>query len=105
MTGVTTLAAWEAALTQMEDELDAHEEQVRLGEVSNVPVWEPPDELGPLPAQLGDRVTHLVQRITLLTTFVQYQLAATESDMAHLAQQGQKSSGNKAIAMFLDSSV
>lgn len=105
---MTNVAAWEDALTQMEDELDRHEEQVRLGEVKTVPVWEPPTDLGPLPAQLADRVTHLTQRISLLTTFVQYQLTATESDLAHLQQQnakGQKSSGNKAIAMFLDASV
>lgn len=102
---MTPLQAWEAELTRMEDELDTHEEQVRLGEVLPVPVWNPPEDLGPLPAQLGDRATHLVQRITLLITFVQYQLTATESDLHHLSQQGHKGSGNKAIAMFLDSSV
>ncbi len=100
-------AAWGAQLTRMEDDLDAHEEQVRLGEVVAVPKWEPPTDLGPLPAVLAHRVTHLNERIKLLSTFVQYQLASTESDLTHLHQQqkGQKGSRNKAIATFLDASV
>lgn len=104
MPGIT---AWETALTQMEDELDEHEEQVRRGEPTTVPAWDPPSDLGPLPPQLAERVTNLVRRIGLLTTFVQFQLTATESDLKHLTQQhaGQRTSGNKAIAMFLDASV
>lgn len=100
------LAAWEAALTQMEDELNAHEEQVRLGEPTLTPAWEPPTDLGPLPAQLADRVSHLVSRIGLLSTFVQYQMQAAESDLKHTQQQSAaKGSVNKGIALFLDASV
>jgi len=98
-------AAWEAALTQMEDELDAHEESVRLGEARPVSAWEPPTDLGPLPADLADRVTHLTARIALLSTFVQYQLTATESDLAHLHRQQGRSGTASAVALYLDSSV
>ncbi|WP_226913572.1 hypothetical protein [Gephyromycinifex aptenodytis] len=98
--------AWEQALTQMEDDLDKHEEQVRLGEASLVPAWEPPEDLGPMPAQLAERATNLVRRIGLLTTFVQFQLTAAENDLKHLAQHpGGRATGNKAIAMYLDASV
>ena len=101
--------AWEAALTQMEDELDAHEQAVREGTAAVVPQWQPPTDLGPLPAHLADRVTHLTSRITLLSTFVQYQLAAAESDLAHLErQQGRgvaRSGTASAVSLYLDSSV
>ncbi|WP_040159339.1 hypothetical protein [Mobilicoccus massiliensis] len=100
-----SLAAWEQALTQIEDELDAHEEAVRSGTATVVPQWEPPTDLGPLPAPLADRVTHLTSRIQLLSTFVQYQLAATESDLAHLERQNGRPKSSSAISLYLDSSV
>ncbi len=98
-------ARWEAALTTMEDDLDTNEESVRLGEPALVPAWAPPADLGPLPPQLADRVSHLVRRIGLLSTFVQFQLLATQGDLAHLATHPEKTSGNRAVALFLDASV
>lgn len=98
-------AAWEAALTQMEDELDAHEEAVRLGDAGVVPAWEPPTDLGPLPPELGDRVTHLINRIELLSTFVQYAMRSAENDLAHLERQHGRSGTASAVALYLDSSV
>lgn len=99
-------STWEAALSQMEDELNAHEEAVRLGKVESVPAWEPPDDLGPLPLELAERVTHLVRRIGLLTTFVQFQLVAIDGDRRHAAtHHAQKGSANRAVALFLDASV
>lgn len=101
-----SVAAWDTALTQMEDELDVHEEQVRLGETRLVPEWEPPEELGPLPAECAERVMHLVKRIGLLSTFVQFQLAAVDGDLKHLqGNSPQKGSTNRAVALFLDASV
>lgn len=99
---------WNAALTKMEDELDRHEEQVRLDEVRIVPTWEPPADLPPLPNSCAKRARHLQSRISLLSTFVQFQLRATQSDLEHLHQQenkGQRGTHNKAIALFLDASV
>lgn len=101
-----TASAWEQALTHMEDELDDHEERVRLGEPTLVPAWEPPNDLGPLPPRLAERVSNLVRRIGLLSTFVQFQLTAAEDDLTHLVQHpAGPASGNKAIAMYLDASV
>lgn len=101
-----SLSRWEHALAHMEDELDAHEEQVRKGEAVPVPAWEPPEELGPLPPQLAERVMQLVRRIGLLSTFVQFQLVSAENDLKHLnARVEAKGTGNRAVALFLDASV
>lgn len=101
-----SVVAWEDALGAMEDELDVHEEQVRHGTPSMVPAWEPPAELGPLPPELAERVSVLVRRIGLLSTFVQFQLVAAENDLKHLTHQAEgKGSANRAVALFLDASV
>lgn len=97
--------AWEAALTKMEDELDLHEESVRLGNSGVVPPWEPPTDLGPLPPELGDRVTHLVGRVKLLSTFVEYAMKSAENDLAHLERQHGRSGTTAAVSLYLDSSV
>lgn len=100
------LNSWERALTQIEDELDVHEEQLRLGEPAVVPMWDPPEGLGPLPAQLVGRITVLEKRIGLLSTFIQFQLQAAEGDLHHVQRRNaQAGSGNKALALFLDASV
>lgn len=101
-----SLAKWEQALTTMEDELDLHEAQVRTGNATMVPAWEPPEDLGDLPPQLAERVMNLVRRIGLLSTFVQFQLVSAENDLKHLAHRSEtKGSSNRAIALFLDASV
>lgn len=102
-----TLAAWEHALTQMEDELNEHEATVRTGDAVVVPPWQPPSDLGPMPPQCADRVANLVKRIGLLSTFVQFQLVATEKDLEHLQRKGtpEKGTANRAVALFLDASV
>lgn len=101
-----TVGQWEQALTAMEDELDAHEEQVRTGDAALVPAWQAPADLGPLPPQLAERVNDLVRRIGLLSTFVQFQLVAAENDLKHLEQRAEaKGTGNRAVALFLDASV
>ncbi len=101
-----TVEQWEQALTVLEDELDVHEAQVRTGKAVLVPTWEAPEDLGPLPPQLADRVMNLVRRIGLLSTFVQFQLVSAESDLAHLAQRSDtKGTANRAVALFLDASV
>ncbi len=101
-----SIATWEQALTAMEDELDTHEADVRTGRATLVPAWEPPADLGPLPPQLADRVMNLVRRIGLLSTFVQFQLVAAESDLKHLSHHTEtKGTANRAVALFLDASV
>ena len=101
-----SLAKWEQALGVMEDELDAHEAQVRTGQTVMVPAWEAPEDLGPLPPQLAERVMNLVRRIGLPSTFVQFQLVAAESDLKHLAQRSEtKGTANRAVALFLDATV
>ena len=101
-----SLAKWEQALAHMEDELDVHEAQVRTGQTTLVPAWQPPDDLGELSPQLAERVMNLVRRIGLLSTFVQFQLVAAESDLQHLSQRAEsKGTQNRAIALFLDASV
>lgn len=102
---MTPAEKWDRALTVMEDELNEHEEAVRLGRVETVPAWEPPEELGPIPAEQAERVMHLVKRIGLLTTLVRFQLIAAEGDLKHLRQQAEKGSTNRAVALFLDASV
>lgn len=97
---------WDDALTALEDELDEHEEAVRLGRVEIVPTWDPPEDLGPLPARHAERVVNLVKRIGLLSTFVQFQLLATENDLKHLDHRSAtKGTHNRAMALFLDASV
>ncbi|GAB97486.1 hypothetical protein BJY21_001024 [Kineosphaera limosa] len=101
-----SVAKWEQALMAMEDELDVHEAQVRTGEATMVPAWEAPGDLGPLPPQLAERVMSLVRRIGLLSTFVQFQLVAAESDLKHLEHRTEsRGTGNRAVALFLDASV
>lgn len=96
---------WESTLTEMEEELNRHEEAVRLGKAQPVPVWEPPADLGPLPAEYSDRVMQLVRRIGLLSTFVQFQLVSAENDIKHFATHPEKRSHNRAVALFLDASA
>ena len=98
-------AAWEAVLTDIENELDAHEQSVRLGDSNPVPAWEPPTDLGQLPPELGDRVSHLLSRLHLLRTFVQYQLVAVKKDLAHLDRQKGRPAGSAAISLYHDSSA
>lgn len=101
-----SVVTWERALTDMEDELDVHEAQVRSGEVVPIPAWEPPTDLGALPPQLAERVMNLVRRIGLLSTFVQFQLVSAENDLKHLAHRAEsKGTGNRAVALFLDATV
>ena len=96
-----SFTGWEAALTRMEDELDAQEKALRTGDLTDVPSFEPPADLGSLPPQLADRVTHLIQRTNLLATFVQYQLVATDADLRFEKQP--KHAG--AQALYLDRAV
>ncbi len=96
-------AAWEAALTAMEDELNAHEAAVRTGNLRVVPEFDPPQGLGALPTSLAERAATLQDRIGLLTTFVQYQLVAAESDLKHLERGSH--AGTPGVSLYLDSSV
>ena len=101
-----SVVAWEKLLTDLENDLDAAEESVRSGSTTEVPAWEPPADLGELPEQLGDRVSNLISRIGVLTTFVKYQLAALDADIEHVhKQEQQKGTHNRAVALFLDASV
>lgn len=99
-----SFAAWQAALSAMEDELNTHEAAVRTGNLSVVDEFTPPEGLGPLPAQLAERARQLGERIGLLTTFVQYQLVATEGDLKHL-ERGHQQGSSSAVALYLDASV
>lgn len=96
-----SLAAWEQALTAMEDELDAHEAAVRTGNLTVVPEFNAPDGLGALPSSLAPRARQLSERIALLATFVQYQLVATDADLRFEKQP--KHPG--AQALYLDRAV
>ncbi len=98
---VVTSHAWEALLTRLEEELNTHEEAVRTGSVRGVDSFETPDDLGPIPPQLRDRASRLIERTNLLATFVQYQLVATEADLRY--QQQPKHFG--AQALYLDRAV
>lgn len=97
-----SVASWEAVLTQLEAELDAHELALRTGQLTDVPGFEPPEGLGPVPAYLADRVNQLIGRTALLTTFVQYQLVATDADL-RFERREIKHAG--AQALYLDRAV
>lgn len=97
-----SLGAWGAALTRMEDELDAQEEALRTGNLAVVPAFEPPADLGDLPPELADRVSQLIKRTGLLATFVQYELVATDADLRYERRET-KHAG--AQALYLDRAV
>lgn len=97
-----SLSAWEAALTAMEDELDRQEHALRTGHLTEVTEFAAPDGLGPMPAQLADRVANLVRRTSLLARFVQYQLVATDADL-RFERRETKHAG--AQALYLDRAV
>lgn len=97
-----SLASWERALTRLEEELDTQEAAVRTGTVTDVPAFEEPEGLGPMPIQLGERVANLTRRTALLATFVQYQLVATDADL-RFERREVKHAG--AQALYLDRSV
>ncbi len=97
-----TATSWAELIESLEDELNRHEAALRTGELTPVPEFSPPADCGPMPEALRQRVTDLISRIQLLSTFVQFQLAATEGDLRHLQR---TSSPNSAVALFLDSSV
>lgn len=96
------LADWEDLLAEMEAELDHHERALRCGELGLVPAFDEPDHLGPLPEELADRVAHLLSRLQLLQTFVQYQLVAAESDLAHASR---TQSFGSTLALYLDATA
>ncbi|MDO5698879.1 MAG: hypothetical protein Q4G51_13000 [Dermatophilus congolensis] len=101
-----SLAAWEAFLTEAENDLDASEEAVRSGSTTTVPEWEAPTDLGDMPPALAGRVKNLIERIGVLATFVKYQLTAIDADIEHVhKQEQQKGTHNRAVALFLDASV
>lgn len=95
-------AGWEAELTRLEVDLDTHEEALRLGNLTEVPGFEPSPDLGPIPPQLTERAAELLRRTTLLATFVQYQLAATDADL-RFERRDVKHAG--AQALYLDRAV
>ncbi len=95
-------AAWDEVLTRLEGELDAQEEALRTGQLTEVAAFEDPQGLGPLPAALVDRVANLVRRTALLATFVQYQMVATDADL-RFERREIKHSG--AQALYLDRAV
>lgn len=97
-----SLAAWEAALAAIEDDLDAQEESLRTGNVAEVSAFAAPEGIGPMPPQLADRVANLVRRTSLLATFVQYQLVATDADL-RFERREVKHAG--AQALYLDRAV
>lgn len=97
-----TLAAWEAALDRMEDELDAQEQALRAGAVRDVPAFVEPEGLGDVPPQVVDRVSNLVRRTALLATFVQYELVAADADL-RFERRDARHAG--AQALYLDRSV
>ena len=98
-----SLRAWDDVLTALEDELDRHEEALRTGHLTdNVPEFAEPQDLGPFPPQFADRVTHLARRTSLLATFVQYQLAATDADLRFERREIRHAG---AQALYLDRSV
>ena len=95
-------AAWEAALTAMEDDLDAQEQALRTGNITEVTAFAAPEGIGPIPPHLADRVATLVRRTALLATFVQYQLVATDADL-RFERREVKHAG--AQALYLDRAV
>lgn len=95
-------AAWDAALTRMEDDLDAQEEALRTGNVTDVAEFVAPEGLGPMPQQYAERVTSLIRRTALLVTFVQYELVATDADL-RFERREVKHAG--AQALYLDRAV
>ena len=96
------VAAWESALAAMEDDLDRQEQALRTGQLTEVGEFAAPADLGPMPAQLADRVAQLVRRTALLATFVQYQLVATDADL-RFERREVKHAG--AQALYLDRAV
>lgn len=97
-----SVSAWEAALTLMEEDLDAQEAALRTGHVVDVTAFAEPEGLGPMPAQVAERVANLNRRTALLATFVQYQLVATDADL-RFERRDVKHAG--AQALYLDRSV
>ena len=105
-TSDVSLSAWNVFLDETEADLNASEEAVRSGSDSLVPEWLPPADLGTMPVELRERVSSLMGRIDLLSTFVKYQLAALEADIEHVHRKGQqKGTHSKATALFLDASA
>ena len=107
MNAVDGAATWDAVLTSIENDLDAHEEAVRLGSIGAIPRWDPPEGLGPMPVDQVERAHALVQRIDLLSTFVQYQMTALDNDRKHVAMQVQRHSQglDQAVSLYLNASV
>lgn len=56
MTSPTTVAAWSAALDEIEDGLRVADRIARGEAELQVPAWVAPDDLGPLPAELAPRL-------------------------------------------------
>lgn len=57
-------AAWEAALAELELDVEAAEQMLAAREVAEAPhtTWQPPSGLGPLPVELADRARALLAR-------------------------------------------
>ncbi|NTW41024.1 MAG: hypothetical protein HGA44_14300 [Cellulomonadaceae bacterium] len=60
----TWTAAWDAALTALELDVDAAERMLALDHIADAPPdpWRAPQGLGPLPAPLADRARTLLAR-------------------------------------------
>lgn len=97
-----THARWEAAIRDMEDELNLHEAALREGTVQVIPAFVPPEELGEVPPSLRNRAVQLSERVQLLATFVRYQLVAVDGDLRHLKDRDARPPG---VSLYLDNSV
>jgi hypothetical protein len=77
---VTWDAAWEAALSALELDIETTEHMLVLRDISADPPdpWAPPAGLGPLPVALADRVTALLDR--------QVEVSRRVAEAAHLAR-------------------
>jgi hypothetical protein len=57
------LAAWERELDRLEADVTAAERLLDEREVGEIEPWTPPEGLGPLPAELAERVFNLLDRM------------------------------------------
>ena len=78
---------WEELLDRLEADLAALDAMLDDGEVVPLPLWAPPSDLGPVPAELRDRVGELSRRFGRAQERTRERLTALAAELHDVRRQ------------------
>lgn len=98
------MTAWTRALDAFEQRIADQREALDRGEAGEIPPFEPPQGLGPLPASLSDRAGRLLAEARDVEEELRGALAFLGQDIA-VVRKVNAATGRPAGARFVDTSL